>query len=121
MADRKCCPQDPSIETEWMKQLAQQRESIPDEVHIEQIYEILHAISHPIRLKIAFFLLPHEQCVCELVQLTGKAPNLISHHLMVMRESGIVTSYSKGGDKYYNLQDFLIPLLQNLQKISLLK
>ncbi|MFX1296983.1 MAG: ArsR/SmtB family transcription factor [Promethearchaeota archaeon] len=116
---RKCCPQDPDSKSEWEKSLEKQKGDIPSDMEIERIYEILHAVSHPIRLKIAFYLLDQDQCVCELVKLTGKAPNLISHHLMVMRKNTVIKPYMKGGEKYYKVKENIVPILRTIKKLEI--
>jgi len=118
MDTRRCCPQDPDTKAEWEADLASQLAFLPDEEHIETLAEILHALSHPIRLKMAFLLLTQDQCVCELVQLTGKASNLVSHHLMVMRKSGLVSAYMNSGEKYYKLKEIIMPLLKKIKNID---
>ncbi|NVM30707.1 MAG: winged helix-turn-helix transcriptional regulator [Candidatus Helarchaeota archaeon] len=115
---RRCCPEDPEAKAEWEEDLANQLASLPSETKIDELSEILHALSHPIRLKIAFLLLNQDQCVCELVQITKKAPNLVSHHLMVMRKSGLVSSYMQSGEKYYKLQENIIPLLKDIENLN---
>ncbi|HUX99883.1 MAG TPA: metalloregulator ArsR/SmtB family transcription factor [Candidatus Deferrimicrobium sp.] len=117
MDARKCCAQDPEAKQAWEEELERQLDSIPSEERIDGIYDILHALSHPIRIKIAFLLLKRDQCVCELVQLLGKAPNLISHHLAIMRRNNIVKTYMKSKDKYYKLNENISPVLAGLEKI----
>ena len=35
-------------------------------------------------------------CACELQRIAGVAPNLLSYHLRVLREAGLVTSERRG-------------------------
>ncbi len=115
---RRCCPEDPAAKAEWEEDLANQLALIPSETKIGELSEILHALSHPLRLKIAFLLLHHDQCVCELVQLTRKAPNLVSHHLMVLRKGGLVSAYLHSGEKYYKLKDSIIQFIKKIENMK---
>ena len=50
----------------------------------------LKILSEPKRLAILDLLMQGIQCNCELGEVLGMAPNLISHHLNVLYEAGIV-------------------------------
>lgn len=55
------------------------------------------ALADPTRLIIAALLRDGgELCVCDLAWLTGKAINLVSHHLKTLRVGGIVTPRREG-------------------------
>ena len=55
------------------------------------------ALADPTRLIIAALLRDGgELCVCDLAWLTGKAINLVSHHLKTLRVGGLVTSRREG-------------------------
>ena len=55
------------------------------------------ALADPTRLIIAALLRDGgELCVCDLAWLTGKAINLVSHHLKTLRVGGLVTSSREG-------------------------
>ena len=47
-------------------------------------------LAEPNRLLIFHFLMEGVQCNCELGDALQMAPNLISHHLRVLREAGLV-------------------------------
>jgi DNA-binding transcriptional ArsR family regulator len=44
-----------------------------------------------------------ELCVCDLAWITGKAENLVGHHLKVLREAGLASSRRDGKIVFYNL------------------
>ena len=48
----------------------------------------LKVLAEPNRLRIVDLLMEGVQCNCELSGALGMAPNLISHHLRVLREVG---------------------------------
>lgn len=54
------------------------------------------ALGDPIRLRILDALADGEKCVCELLEEIDIAPNLLSYHLKVLRESGLVDSTRRG-------------------------
>jgi len=92
-------------------------ESILKEESLERCSELLFSLAHPIRLKIASLLLIRDHCVCELTQLLGKEPNLVSHHLMVMRKTGIVTPYMSSKWKYYKLNEKVANIVKGIKEI----
>lgn len=50
----------------------------------------LGALAEPRRLQILHMLMEGVQCNCELGDALDMAPNLISHHMRVLREAGLV-------------------------------
>jgi ArsR family transcriptional regulator len=50
----------------------------------------LKVLAEPNRLLIFHFLMEGVQCNCELGDGLQMAPNLISHHLRVLREAGLI-------------------------------
>ena|SRR5579884_1422203 len=52
----------------------------------------LKALADPTRLRIFDLLMQGVQCNCELGDALDLAPNLISHHLRVLRQAGLITA-----------------------------
>ena len=50
----------------------------------------LKVLAEPKRLRILHMIMEGVQCNCELGDALDMAPNLISHHLRVLREAGLV-------------------------------
>jgi ArsR family transcriptional regulator len=50
----------------------------------------LKVLAEPKRLRILHMVMEGVQCNCELGDALDMAPNLISHHLRVLREAGLV-------------------------------
>lgn len=50
----------------------------------------LRALAEPRRLLLLEMLIRGVQCNCDLGEALGMAPNLVSHHLRVLREAGLV-------------------------------
>ena len=57
---------------------------------LETLSAWLKALAEPRRLQILNLLIEGVQCNCELSQRLDLAPNLISHHLSVLRHAGLV-------------------------------
>ncbi len=58
--------------------------------NLKTLAERLKVLAEPNRLLIFHFLMEGVQCNCELGDGLQMAPNLISHHLKVLREAGLV-------------------------------
>ena len=62
------------------------------------------AMADPTRLMLAALLRDGgELCVCDLAWLTGRAINLVSHHLKTLRSGGLVRSRREGKLVLYTL------------------
>ena len=57
---------------------------------IDRLLRQLKVLAEPNRLRIVNLLMQGVQCNCEIGDALGMAPNLISHHLRVLREIGLV-------------------------------
>lgn len=58
----------------------------------EAVAAMLKALADPNRLRIFDLLMQGDSCNCELNEKLGLTPNLLSHHLRVLREAGLVRS-----------------------------
>jgi len=58
----------------------------------EEVVAMLKALADPNRLRIFDLLMQGDSCNCELKEKLGLPPNLLSHHLRVLREAGLVHS-----------------------------
>jgi len=68
--------------------------------------EVFKLLSNPIRLKIAHLLAEGgELCTCELEDLLGCEQTLISHHMRVFKDLGLVKERREGKWKHYSLKD----------------
>jgi ArsR family transcriptional regulator len=86
-----------------------------DAAVIEQLARQLKVLGEPNRLRIVALLREGVQCNCELGEALNMAPNLISHHLRILREVGLVEVERDAVDArwiYYSLnRDALAALL----------
>ena len=71
-----------------------------------EVSAILRALSDPTRLAILDLLMQGVQCNCELGEQLHLPMNLISHHIRVLREAGLITSRRDPNDArwvYYSI------------------
>lgn len=64
----------------------------------------MKALAEPARWRIVERLADEELCVCHLVDDLGLAQPLVSHHLKVLRQAGLVTSERFKQWVYYRLE-----------------
>lgn len=58
---------------------------------------LLAVVSDPVRWRLlAELAAAGTRCVCDLQPVGGVAPNVLSYHLRVLREAGLVTSAKRG-------------------------
>ena len=77
--------------------------------------ERLKVLAEPKRLLILDLLMQGVRCNCELGQALQMAPNLISHHLNVLRQAGLVDVKRDGLDArwvYYSINQRSLAELQ---------
>jgi len=59
---------------------------------INEAATVLKALADPNRLRIMDVLMQGDSCNCELNDKLGLLPNLLSHHLRVLRQAGLLNS-----------------------------
>jgi len=72
---------------------------------LSQTVLFLKAMADENRLKIICFLKEGEKCVCEIVAFLELPQNLVSHHLKVLRERGILKSKKNGVQVLYSINE----------------
>jgi ArsR family transcriptional regulator len=65
--------------------------------------DLLSTVAEPVRWAVLRRLAAGEACVCELRELVPVAGNLLSYHLRVLREAGLVTATRRGRWMDYQL------------------
>ena len=81
-------------------------EPISPPVNLETLANRLKVLAEPRRLLIFNLLMAGVQCNCELGDSLDMAPNLISHHLSVLRQAGLVDVERDASDSrwvYYSV------------------
>ncbi len=79
---------------------------MPDRKAFQPLARAFHALADPTRLAVLEVLSNGEHCVCRIQEELGDIPaNLLSHHLRVLREAGLVGSKKKGRWVHYWLNE----------------
>lgn len=76
-----------------------------EERRLELVAELLRALGHPLRLKILDFLREGERCVCEIIPAVGAEQSVVSKHLAVLRQAGILEARKEGLRVLYRIRD----------------
>ena len=88
------------------------RGALPGEEAAREAADRARALSDPTRLVVAAALREGgELCVCDLAWISGRAQNLVSHHLRVLRSQGLVSSRRDGKMVMYSLTGMGLALL----------
>ncbi len=88
------------------------RGALPVEEAAREAADRARALSDPTRLVVAVALREGgEMCVCDLAWISGRAQNLVSHHLRVLRSHGLVSSRRDGKMVMYSLTGTGLTLL----------
>jgi ArsR family transcriptional regulator len=72
---------------------------------------VFHALSDPIRLEIISYLRDGEKCVCEIVPHLNLIQPLVSRHLKILKDTGIVRCRKDGTKRMYSIVD---PRIHNI-------
>jgi DNA-binding transcriptional ArsR family regulator len=63
----------------------------------------LKAVSEEIRIRILLLLAEQEACVCELMAVFNMAQSKLSHHLITLRDAGLLHDDRRGRWNYYRV------------------
>lgn len=78
---------------------------------IDTYAEKLKVCGHPVRLKLLCLIEQQNACVTELWKLLNQSQPVVSQHLAVLKEKGIVNSEIQGNKRYYSIVD---PFIRNI-------
>lgn len=67
--------------------------------------ELLRVLSDPVRWAVVSKLRHGTCCACELAEVVGASPSLLSHHMGVLRDAGVVSAQRRGRWVDYTLVD----------------
>jgi len=82
----------------------------------------LKAVSEENRLKILCILKEQEMCVCEIWEYLKLPQNLVSHHLKVLKDFGLISSRRDGLKIFYKLNQSVVKKnIKLLNKFLILK
>ena len=74
-------------------------------MRLDESVSLLAAVADPVRWTVLQRLAEGPSCVCDLQEQVPIAANLLSYHLKVLRESGLVTTSRRGRWIDYALVD----------------
>lgn len=81
---------------------------------IDNSIKILNAVTEPNRLRILCILSKIDICVCDLAQRLNVSHNLISHHLKILYDVGVLDKRRKGNKFFYFIKEDLKPRIKHL-------
>ncbi len=85
---------------------------------IQSLSAKVKAIGHPLRLKLLLMMIQEHPCVSELWQCVGESQPVVSQHLAILKERGIVGSRPEGTRRVYEIVDpEVLQLIQTIHHI----
>ncbi|MCI8341897.1 MAG: winged helix-turn-helix transcriptional regulator [Firmicutes bacterium] len=75
--------------------------NIPSEDTLKKVSGILKQLCDPSRLRIFWLLCHCEECVINIAAITGMSSPAVSHHLRLLKSSGLIVSRRDGKEMYY--------------------
>lgn len=67
--------------------------------------KIFNSLSDPMRLEIVEFLRGGEKCVCEIVPHVGLIQPVVSRHLRILKDCGLLKYRKEGNRRLYSVSD----------------
>ena len=67
--------------------------------------KIFNALSDPMRLEIIEFLRGGEKCVCEIVPYVDLIQPVVSRHLKILKDCGLLKHRKEGNRRLYSVAD----------------
>lgn len=80
-------------------------EGMPPDNAILAVAGILKWLGDPSRLRIFWLLCHCEECVINIAALTNMSSPAVSHHLRLLKASGLIVSRREGREMYYKAAD----------------
>ncbi|WP_312652330.1 ArsR/SmtB family transcription factor [Aminipila sp.] len=77
----------------------------PEPIVFEQTASTFQMISDSTRLKILWLLCHSEDCVANIAAAIEMSSPAVSHHLRLLKQSGLIVSRKDGKETYYTLAD----------------
>lgn len=83
---------------------------------IDSYAERLKVCGHPVRLKLLCLIEKEDACVTELWRCLDQSQPVVSQHLAVLKEKGIVESQISGNKRIYSITDpFIKAIVRTLE------
>ena len=77
------------------------REHLPGENEIAGVSEAMKQLGDPSRLRIFWLLCHCEECVLNIAAIVNMSSPAVSHHLRLLKSSGLIVSRREGKEVYY--------------------
>lgn len=81
------------------------REHLPGENEIAGVSEAMKQLGDPSRLRIFWLLCHCEECVLNIAAIVNMSSPAVSHHLRLLKSSGLIVSRREGKEMYYKLAE----------------
>ena len=81
---------------------------------LDHLAGLFRVLAEPNRLRILYLLMQRETCVCELLPEMGISQPLLSHHLSVLAESGLIQSRRQAQRIFYSVVPEALAQLKGL-------
>ena len=65
--------------------------------------KVFYALSDPVRIEILEFIRDGEKCVCEIVPHLNLIQPVVSRHLKILKDSGLVVDRKDGNKRLYSV------------------
>lgn len=78
---------------------------IPEDAAVAKVSAIFQLISDPTRLKILLLLCHSEECVNNIALSVKMSSPAVSHHLRLLKQSGLISSRRLGKEMHYKLAE----------------
>lgn len=92
--------------------------------HLADLAGVFAALAHPVRLRIVLGLADEDCCVGSMVECLDLPQALVSRHLAILRDAGVVSCEVEGRKRRYHITHPAVPSLlrlitrTNLEKTS---
>ena len=84
---------------------AAMQELLRDGAHFQNIADIFRQLGDPNRIRIFWLLCHCEECVVNIAAMVDMSSPAVSHHLRVLKDSGLLSSRREGREGYYCASD----------------
>ena len=82
----------------------------------DQVINVFKALADPNRLQVFELLLRSDRTNSELMEETGLRQNLLSHHLHILTEAGLIQMYQSVGDARRHYYSVDLPMIDTFGK-----
>lgn len=97
--------------------------ALPDDSAVSGVSEAMKQLGDPTRLRIFWFLCHAEECVVDIAAAVNMTSPAVSHHLRLLKASGLIVSRRNGKEMLYRAADTQLALalhhiIENIAEIT---